>query len=457
MSAVGGALLFVLAFVAVLAPLIFLHELGHFLAAKAFRVRVEVFSIGFGPRLFGFRGQETDYRVAPFPLGGYVRMAGEYGGGAASGDPRLLTSKPRWQRLAILLAGPAMNALVAVVLWWGLFMHGAEELDLPSGPPVVQALADGAPAARAGLHPGDRILRIDGKAITSIEEYQKEIAFRPGQRARYLVERDGSRLELEVEIAADPRTGIGWDGVYPKTPIAIREVIPGGPADRAGLRPGDLVLGVDGRALERVDDLVAAIKASPGRPLTLSIGRGGEVLEIAVVPEPAEGGARIAVLLGLPTRFVRYGPVAALQAALRTAVEESDLLFRTVSGLVKRELGVKVLSGPVEIARMSADRLSVGLAATLRFMAMISLQLGILNLLPIPVLDGGQILILLVEGIRRRDLPVEVKEKVMLAGLLVLLALMATVIALDVAKGLNRGQPAGRPAAAGEQSAPPGR
>jgi regulator of sigma E protease len=430
-----NVLFYALAFVIVLGPLVFVHELGHFLAAKLFGVRVEVFSLGFGPRLLGFRRGETDYRIAPVPLGGYVRMAGEYSETDNPADPALLNNKPRWQRLVIMAAGPAVNVGFAWFVWWGLFMAGTTVADIPEGPPVVGAVVEQSPAERAGLRPGDRIVAVDGEKIGSAVELRQEVAFRPGQSVTYEIEREGESIEAQVEIGRSGAHQLGVDGVLIQLPIAFGRILPGGAAQQAGLEPGDRLVSVDGETPGDVRELISLIEAGAGQALVMTVLRDGEVIDLAVVPRADESGAgKIGAELGLPQKFMRFGPVAAAGEALEQLRWHSGILYRSLKALVTRQLGLSALSGPLEIARISGQSVSIGWLEVFALMAALSVQLGLLNLLPIPVLDGGQILLLLVEGARGRDLAPAVKEKILLTGFLMIILLMVTVIGLDVLK-----------------------
>ncbi len=436
---------YVLSLAVVLGILIFIHELGHFLAGKFFGVRIEVFSLGFGPRLLGFRLGETDYRLSLVPLGGYVKMAGEFDedeGSSAERDPRWLTSRPRWQRIVIYLAGPAMNVALAMGIWWGLYLHGAEVLDVPKGPPVVEAVADGSPAEAAGLRPGDRIVAVDGEPIEEIGDYQEVLRqelLSPGRTFRYEVERDGKRLTVPVTITPDPLYGVGWDGVRIRLPVMVGQVVPGSAAERAGLRKGDRILRVDGQPPLALEDVSRLLRGKAGREVTLDVERDGREMRIVAVPEPTgDGGARLGVMLTYPTRFVRFGPLGALREAAREAWRNAGLLFRTLSALVRRQVGLGVMSGPLEIAKISRDQAALGIVPFLQLLAVISIQLGIINLFPIPVLDGGQILILVVEMVKGGTLPPALKERILMVGLAIVLLLGILIVAVDIRKAFVR-------------------
>jgi regulator of sigma E protease len=448
--------------VGVLGLLVFIHELGHFLAAKYFRVRVEVFSLGFGPRLFGFRRGDTDYRLSPIPLGGYVRMVGEFPGDTPDGaaDPGALTSKPRWQRMIILLAGPAMNIALAIVLWWALFVYGMEALDIPDGPPVVEKVEAGSPAERAGLQPGDALLALDGESIRSAEEYQMKLIFKPGKSVVYRIQRGAESFDRTVEVAKDTRHGVGRDGIRIRTPILVSQIVPGGAAERDGLKPGDRILSIDGRLVSGPSTAVEAVVQSGGKPIAFELLRGDSVLEVTITPAVVEEGKpRIGAGFSYPIKLIKLDPIAALGESFETAAQNTSILFKTIGLLLRRELGLEVMSGPLEIARISSQEADRGLGPLLQLLAFISFQLGLFNLLPIPVLDGGHMAILTFEGALRRDLSPRFKERVLQFGFVLLVVFAAVVIFLDARKlrdlGARETQPSAPPPTQTEAPAKP--
>jgi regulator of sigma E protease len=429
--------------VVVLGILVFIHEAGHFLAAKLFGVGVETFSLGFGKRLVGFRRGGTDYRISMIPLGGYVKMVGEYSGEGTDDEgwpeDASFNAKNRAQRLIIMVAGPAMNILLAIVIYWALFMVGSQVPDLPEGPPVVEAVEQGSAAAEAGLQPGDRILKIGDEQIDSLEEYGEERLFRPGQTVTYVIERDGRRIDKQLTLGEDPIHGVGQDGVRIGLQVVTREIVEGSPAEKAGLKAGDRIVAVDGRPAVGVTKLSEYIGQRPGEKIDLEVIRDGREVTLTVVPEEVEQGTgRIGVVLSYATEFVRYGPAEAMGKALGETWRGAGLLFRTLSALITRDIGVDVVSGPLEIARISRDQAEYGLAPFLQLLAFISLNLGIFNLLPVPVLDGGNILILLIESGLRRDLSMAIKERILQVGLVLLVAFAILVISLDIKKLISR-------------------
>ncbi|PYQ35410.1 MAG: RIP metalloprotease RseP [Acidobacteria bacterium] len=419
-----------LAFIIVLGVLIYAHEAGHFVMAKLFRVRVLVFSFGFGKRLFGFRKGETDYRVSLIPLGGYVRMAGDTPEETQGGDPGEFLSKPKWQRFLILFAGPFVNLLIAIVFIAALSMVGTEQAVIK---PILGEVLPNKPAARAGLQIGDRIVSINGEPIRDFMDLRLAIEMNARTPLRVEFLRNG---QLRTTTLTPDRENtefgpVGRVGILPFFDPIIGRLKPGSPAERAGLRPGDRILAVNGQPITQMTQFDAAITASKGKPITLEIARGDsrfQTVLAAAKPDPQDPYRGF-----LPPTEVRK---LSLLPALRESVQQNWKMLRyalvTLGRLFRAEGSVKELSGPISIARISGEMLRRGWMEVVFLMAMISLQLGIMNLLPIPVLDGGHITILLIEGLVRRDLSVRVKERIQQVGFAVLAALMIVVLYNDV-------------------------
>jgi regulator of sigma E protease len=441
---VSSVLRALVAFVVTLGPLVFVHELGHFLVAKGFRIGVPVFSLGFGPRLFGLRRRETDYRVSLIPLGGYVRLTGDESDEERQGRADEFLSRPKWQRLLVFAAGAAFNVLLAFLVFWLLFAaYGKDEVPIPDDYPKVQFVAEGSPAARAGLRPGDRLMSIAGRDLRGGEAFEEvynvEIMLAPGTRKPLLVERDGKPTALELEVGADPKFGHGsppgWSLSWgaDQAPV-ILAVNPGSPAEAVGLRAGDRVLAANGREPISEFDLRALLAASAGEPVQLVIERGAEKQTLSVVPQLEEDKGRIGVQLGLPPVHRDLGLMQAARESVRANLANSLMLFRVLKRMLTRELPLRSVSGPIGIAQVAQQALFESPRHFLWLLGFFSLQLGILNLLPIPVLDGGHILILAIEGVMRRDLSDRVKERVMQVGFVFLLAFMSVVVYLDFLK-----------------------
>ncbi len=433
--------------------MIMIHELGHFWAARYFDVKVEAFSFGFGPRLFGFRRGETDYRVSLILFGGYVKMAGEMDGVNMEGyanmaappsseppDPRSLFAKPRWQRLIIAFAGPFMNVILAVGLLTGLYMVKYERVADEDMDPVIGHVMPDSPAAKAGLHDGDRIVKLDGKEKPTWKDVGlKEIssAYRP----MYLtVERAGKLINVVVTPTLSESLGVGYAGWDERGDIELDEVDPNLPAYKAGLRKGDMVLSLNGQPMHSNYKFYEITKNSGGKPLDIVYTRNGERHEVSVQPEYSRSDGPARWMIGvrpLPKVKIittRLNFPDALAESVRQNEEGATLIVKVLQGMVERRMSTKTLTGPIGLAQLSGQAAKQGPLAYFSLMSMVSLNLAIFNLLPIPILDGGTILMLLVEMVMRRDLSLNVKELVFKVGFVFIMVIMAFVIFNDISK-----------------------
>ena len=420
-----------IAFIIVLGFLIFAHEAGHFFVAKLFKVRVLVFSFGFGKRLFGIRRGSTDYRVSLVPLGGYVRMAGDTPEDNQPANPDEFLSKPKWQRFLILLAGPLMNIIIALAFVAILLMTlGSETLSIDT---TISAVTPGKPGARAGLRPGDRIVAIDGERIDNFEDLKMAINVNAGTALRVEYLRNGVRhtTTLTPEREDTDLGPIGRAFLYPYQPTIVGRVLPDTPAARAGLRPGDRILAINGQPTLEYPAFDKVITAAKDAPLALDVQRGAARIQLTLPGGPLEQGKGYRGF-GPPVEIRKYSLGPALRESAQQNWKMLRYTFTTIGRLVRGEASVRELSGPLSIARISGEMFRRGFIEVIGLMAMISLQLGVMNLLPIPVLDGGHIMILLIEGAARRELSLRVKERIQQVGFAVLAALMIVVLYNDV-------------------------
>ncbi len=427
----------VLAFLFVLGVLIFVHELGHFLAARRLGIRVLTFSLGFGPKLVTVRRGDTEYCISVVPLGGYVKMAGENPDDPRSGQPDEFLSKTKWERFQVLIMGPAMNIVLAIVVMAVVLAQGADVPAYQDQAPVVGAVTAGSPADKVGIKPGDRILTVGGRAVDTWEDLYVAIGTRANRDVAVTLLHDGEPRSVTVRPNAKGRFEVGDVGVLPDVyPIvrALVEPTADYPAAAAGIKPGDAIVAVNGERVVFPQQLIDAISKSGGRQLTMTLRRGGRDIPIALTPVRRDGRSMIGVAPGEPTKSFKPSPVEAMRLSVVRNVESSGLIFRTLAGLFTGETSVRQLQGPVGIAQLSGESAQAGWISLLSLMAVISLNLGILNLMPVPILDGGHILIMALEGIARRDFSVQVKEKMLLAGFVVLMMLMVTVIYNDLTR-----------------------
>ena len=423
----------IFAFVFVLGVLIFVHELGHFLMARRIGVRVLTFSLGFGPKLLSFRRGDTEYCISAIPLGGYVKMAGENPEDTRTGAADEFLSKTKWQRFQVLVMGPVMNILLAIIVMAVVLYQGAQLPAFEQQPVVIGSFAPNSVAERAGLRPGDRIVNIDGKPAETWEQFSMAIVSKAKREVSIGYVRNGQQGTLTLVPDAQGKFEMGDIGVQPVVHPEVVALSKGEPAEEAGLHPGDIVLAAGGEQNIGYEHLLAAIKSHSRQPLPMTIKRGDRVTDIVVTPRPIGDKVMIgAQINAFETHTVDPGPLEALKLSLAKNWEWTRLIVQTLAGLFTRETSVKQLMGPVAIADLSGTAAQAGLIQLFSLMAMISLNLGLLNLMPVPVLDGGHIFILALEGLARRDFSMKVKEKMLLAGFVLLLMLMVTVIYNDL-------------------------
>jgi regulator of sigma E protease len=425
-----------LAFAFVLGVLVFVHELGHFLAAKRVGIKVLKFQLGFNPTIVSFRRGDTEYGIGALPLGGYVKMAGENPDEPRSGRSDEFLSKSKWERFQVLIMGPVMNLLLAVVLLAIVLYRGAEVPAFDDQPPVVGAIATGSPAEKADIRPGDLITSVADREVTTWEELFIGVGTRANREIPIGLIRDGAKVVVKVTplSSSETRFEIGDIGVMPNVHPSIRAVNHDEPAERAGLKPGDVVLAVNGEPIIFSAQLKSAIEKHPDQPITLWIQRDG--VQQTVTATPAKRGeiGLLGIQIADATKSIKPGAIQAIGMSLDRNVQNAGLIFRTVWDLITRETSPKQLMGPVAIAQLSGESAQLGWIALFGLMASISLNLGLLNLLPIPVLDGGHIFIMALEGVARRDFSARVKEKMLVAGFVVLMMLMVTVIYNDLTR-----------------------
>jgi regulator of sigma E protease len=423
----------ILAFLFVLGVLIFVHELGHFLMARRIGVRVLTFSLGFGPKLVNIKRGDTEYCISMVPLGGYVKMAGENPEDTRSGATDEFLSKGKWQRFQVLVMGPIMNLVLAVVVMAVVLYQGAQLPAFEQQPVVIGAFSDNSVAAKAGLKAGDRVITVDGKPVDTWDQFAMAIVPKAKRGVALGFIRDGRAGQVTVVPEGQGKYELGDIGIQPVVHPEILEFSPGSAAAEAGIQKGDVVLAAGNETDITRERLVALIKASEGKPLPLQIKRGETVQTVMVSPKKVGGTVIMGAQLSpFEVRTVDPGPLEAVKLSVQKNWEWTRQIVETLGGLLTRQTSVKQLMGPVAIADLSGTAAQAGWISLFTLMSMISLNLGLLNLMPIPVLDGGHIFILALEGLARRDFSMKVKEKVLLAGFVLLLMLMVTVIYNDL-------------------------
>jgi regulator of sigma E protease len=425
----------IVVFIAVLGILVFVHEFGHYAVAKLFKIRVEVFSLGFGKRLFGFRRGDTDYRISLLPLGGYVKMAGENPLEARTGDPGEFMSHPRWQRFLIAIAGPAMNILLAVVMLTGLYTVHYE----PSKPAEIGWVLPGSPADLAGIKSGDKIVKIEDIQNPNWEKTDQKIMLSPDERVDISVQRGDQVIATTIKPRRYGPEQIGDAGWDPQEPALIGSITSGFPAEKAGIKAGDTIISLNDKPVRNVHELIRLLQDVKNKPIEITTVRDAQELKFNLTPVLGDAGDgtktyQIGIRPGYKVEVLQLPFRKAFAAAYADSKDSSGLIFLVVGKMLQHKVSIKQMSGPVGIMRYSGEAYRLGLSKLVKFMALISLNLAIFNLLPIPILDGGLMLMLLVEGIMRRDIRQDVKERVYQAAFVFLVIFAAVVIFNDVSK-----------------------
>lgn len=459
----------IVSFIITLGILVVVHEFGHFLAAKLCGVRVEQFSIGFPPRLFGIKIGDTDYCVSATPLGGYVKMTGESMPGenmsldgadhdsiaAQRHDPGALTSHPRWQRIIIGLAGPVANFIFAIAVMAGFYMLHNEVPLYESQAPQIDWVIPGSAADAAGIQPGDTIVNFDGQENPTWEQlYQHAGLNLQSENMSHTVSvavlRNGQRVVLKMPLDAasgvvsSPDAALDKIGLLPVMqpgPVTVSIVTPGTPAAAAGIQAGDQFLSVDGHAFHGVPTIISYLQSRKGAPLSVQLSRDGKTSSLTLQPrqDPNPDGTsawRIGFGGILPPSHVEQMPfVPAMQASLKFNRDNSLLILEILKRLFSHRMSVSTLSGPVGIAQQTGLAAETpGWDAKFRTMAAISINLGMLNLLPFPILDGGMILFLLIESLIRRDVNIVIKERVYQAAFIIIIVFFVYIMFNDISK-----------------------
>jgi regulator of sigma E protease len=425
-------------FIIVLGILVFVHELGHFLVAKAFGVGVERFSIGFPPKMFGFQWGETEYCVSWIPLGGYVKLRGEDPEDVIDpNDPKMYSARPAKQRAGIVAAGPIMNLTLSFLLMPLVFMIGMNIPAFFEDPARIGWVVPGSAGDEAGMVTGDVIVALGGEQVADWEDLFETAALHEGETFSATVQRDGNTVEVKV----DRKSVKGEDGlgVLPPMDPVVGRVAPGYPAHDAGLSPGDRILSVGGLPVNHWNEMARIIHESPGKSVTIALQRDGEKINLEVTPRMEEQSGRGLIGISPESQTVtrRYPAFEAISKGFKRNVELLGLTFRFLLDLVTFNASIKMLGGPIMIFQVTGEVARAGLTEFIAFMAFLSLQLGILNLLPIPVLDGGHLIFLGWEGVRGKPIDIRYREMAQRIGFLVLILLIIVVSYNDILRLLS--------------------
>lgn len=457
----------IISFIVIIGVMVVVHEFGHFAVAKLCGVRVEAFSIGFGPRLFGIKHGDTDYKVCALPLGGYVKMTGESpeqnlqtpgkpvaqqivesAAGSTEGpsvsagyDPGSFIAHPRWQRMLIGVAGPVANFILAFVLMIGYYHWINEVPKHEATQTAIEWVLPGSPAAQAGLQTGDVIKQFGNAQNPDWEQVADQMALNSNQTLPLAVAREGQSISLSLHVPAIPKRSdfrFTDAGMWPQTnygPIGVDTVEPATPAQRAGLRSGDQIARVDGLEFHDVLTLIGYMNYGKGKPITLTVLRNGAPMTIVAKPEVLQDdGYKLGFTPAGETREDPLSWSASVTASKDFCRKNSLLIVQVLRGLFTNRVHMNQLSGPVGIARMAGQAAKRGWSPTIYLAAAISINLGILNLMPFPILDGGLILLLLIESILRHDISIAVKERIYQAAFVLLVVFFAFVTFNDVTK-----------------------
>jgi regulator of sigma E protease len=415
-------------FLIVIGILVFVHEFGHFIMAKRAGVRVEKFSLGMGPKLFGYKKGDTEYVISALPLGGYVKMAGENPDEETTGSPDEFPNKSVWQRAVIVATGPLTNILLAFIIMPMMFLVGT----YAEGPAKVGFVEKGSPAERAGFRAGDIIEEISGRRINDWTKAISLIAVNPDTDVTVVLDRGGEKKTLVLRPEAATELKIGTAGLAPDIPVEIGRLVPDLPAEKAGLKVQDKILAVNGVTMYHWNQFSAFVRESKGARLDLLLERVGRRLHITVMPRESGGRYVIGVEPFIRLVIKKYGFIESVKLGFDKTIESIDLTFITLKKLLTASLSIKTLGGPVMIAQMSGQAAEAGLSAFLGLLAMVSVSLGVLNLLPIPILDGGMLLFLAIEAVRKKPLSRRVMEVSQGIGAALLISLIAVVSYNDI-------------------------
>ncbi len=431
----------VVAVVGVLGFMILIHEFGHYAVAKLLGVRVEQFAIGFGKRLVGFRKGETDYRINAIPLGGYVKMSGENPMDQRTDDPREFMNHSRWHRFLIAIAGPAMNILLAIFLLTVVYMVHYEYPVYLDKPALLDGVKPGSAAAQAGLQAGDRIIKVDNIENPTWEQLEPRVWLSPNQPLTVEVQRGNQTFEKTIIPKAVTSSEVGSAGWFPEDSVVVGRVEPNLPAAKAGIKEEDRIVALNGQPIHSLESVIDSLQQTKDQPVDLTVDRGGQTLHFRMSPvlskteDPKENRYRLGFSNKGEVKVTTLPFSKALKLSLDRNRQYSVMILELAKKLVQRKISLRAVSGPIGIAQEAGYAAQQkGWTPLMELTAGISLNLGIFNLLPIPILDGGVILFLAIEGLMRRDISMNIKERVYQAAFVFLVLFAVMVIYNDLMK-----------------------
>jgi len=429
----------ILAFLIVFGILVFIHEFGHFIAAKLVGIRVEVFSFGYGKRLFGIKKGHTDYRISVLPLGGYVKFLGEgvYEPGKVL-EPDDFAAKSRFHRFLVIVMGPVMSILLAVVIVAGINMVGVTTPQYQDEAPVIGWIEPGSPAARADLKPDDQILAVNGRKTATWTDVEIAVGTKPNRLLTLDVRRGDTVVKVPLTTESRTKYDMGYAGFFGKILTQVQMVSPGSPAEKGGLLSGDVIKAINGEPVYFYR-FVEIVEANAEQECEFLVERNGRDVTLRITPRREGKVGKIGVMQTAKSVAKKYAFFPAIGQSIKENKRLAFLVVDFLKNIFTGQASAKQLAGPLEIANFSYAALQMGFLALMSWIAIISLQLGILNLFPIPVFDGGQLFVLIIEGILRRDLKPKARQIWMQIGFVIFIVLIAFVILNDIAKRLPNG------------------
>ena len=428
-----------LAFLIVFGILVFIHEFGHFFMAKLVGIRVEVFSFGYGKRLLGFKKGQTDYRISVLPMGGYVKFLGEgiFDPGRQL-EPDDFMAKTRWQRFLVILMGSVMNILLAVVIVAGINMAGVAVPDYRDQRPVIGWIEPGSPAAKANLRIDDEILSINAKKVESWTDIEMAVGAKPEKLLTLQIKRDGQILSVPMLTESITKYDMGYAGFFGKVYTEVRTVNPNSPAEKGGLKAGDVIQTINGEPVY-LYKFTEVLEKNPEKELEFVVLRNGQSVTLHITPRREGKVGKIGIIQSSKSVIKKYAFLPAIRESIKSNAQLFFMVIDVIRNLVTGQVSTKQLGGPIKIASLSYDFIRAGFMTFIGWIALISLQLGVLNLFPIPVFDGGQLFVLILEGLFRRDLSPKAKQIWMQIGFVIFILLIAFVILNDIANSLPNG------------------